>query len=38
MYALTEPIPLSFDDRGFSVPFQFSWIGQGYLEFGGSDD
>jgi hypothetical protein len=35
MYALTEPIPLEFDGLGFSVPFEFAWVGDGYLEFGG---
>ena len=33
MYALTEPIPLQFDELGFSVPFEFNWIGTGHLEF-----
>ena len=38
MYALTGPIPLIFDDYGFSVPFELDWFGDGYLEFDDSDD
>lgn len=37
MYALTEPIPPVFDELGFSVPFEFNWVGRGFLTYGDSD-
>ena len=38
MYALTEPIPPVFDELGFSVPFEFNWVGRGFLKYGDCDD
>lgn len=33
MVAVTEPFALDFDDDGFSPPFNYSWSGQGWIEF-----
>jgi len=33
MLAMTEPITLDLDDDGFTVPFNYTWEGEGWIEF-----
>jgi hypothetical protein len=33
MLAVTEPIDLSIDANGFTPPFHYDWMGDGWLEF-----
>jgi hypothetical protein len=34
MLALTDPFPLQIDQNGFTPPFDYTWEGEGWLEFG----
>jgi len=33
MLAVTEPFPFLLDEDGFSPPFDYSWIGKGWIRF-----
>jgi hypothetical protein len=34
MVAVTQPFALQLDENGFSPPFNYTWEGEGWIEFG----
>jgi hypothetical protein len=34
MIATTEPFPLQIGADGFTPPFEYTWVGEGKIEFG----